>query len=155
MKILIDADSCPREAREMVLRFSARLGIKTIFAANRLIPGLPATATMERCPPGEGEADKRIAELARPGDLVITRDLPLAELLIEAGISVLDDRGREFTLENIKELRSLRDFAVGLAENGLGIERIASYGKNDLKALANSLDRILTKLMKLTQTVSG
>ena len=151
MLIFVDADSCPRAAREMVLRFSARLGLKSIFAANRPIPGiseLEKTAVMELCDSGEGAADKRIVELAGPGDLVLTRDLPLAEQLVEAGITVLDDRGRVFTKENIKERRSLRDFTVGLAENGLEFERMPSYGKKELSTLANSLDRELSRLSK-------
>jgi hypothetical protein len=130
----------------MILRFSARLGIKAVFAANRPIPGLPKTVFMEICPPGEGEADNRIAALAQEGDLVLTRDLPLAERLIDGGIAVMDDRGRAFTKENIRQLRSLRDFTVSLAENGLGVERTSSYGKNELKALANGLDRELSRL---------
>jgi len=146
MQILVDADSCPKAAREMILRFSSRLKVKTIFAANRIIPKLPEWASMELCPPGAGEADRRIVELARPGDLVITRDLPLAEILVDADISVLDDRGRLFTKENINELRSIRDFTVNLAENGLGVERITSYGRNELKNLANGLDRELSRL---------
>ena len=147
MQILLDADSCPREARQMLLRFSGRLGIKTIFAANRPIPGLGANASMELCPPGEGAADNRIVALAVPGDLVITRDLPLAERLVDAGIAVMDDRGRVFTKENIREQRSLRDFAVGLAESGLDMERIATYGRKELKAFANSLDREISRLL--------
>ena len=151
MQILVDADSCPRDAREMLLRFSSRLGIKAVFAANRLIPGMPANpeeAQMELCPPGDGAADDRIVALARPGDLVLTRDLPLAERLVEAGITVLDDRGRVFTRENIRERRSIRDFVVGLAETGLDMERIPSYGSKELKALANSLDRELSRLIR-------
>ena len=133
----------------MVLRFSARLGIKIIFAANRPIPGLPKTAQMDVCPPCEGAADNRIVELAQPGDMVLTRDLPLAERLVDAGIAALDDRGRIFTKENIRSLRSLRDFTVGLAENGLDFERTPSYGKKELSSLANSLDRELTRLMSV------
>ena len=165
MKIFVDADSCPRDAREMVLRFSARLEIKTIFAANRPIPGIsmpgngassPETAansfaSMELCPSGDGAADDRIVELARQGDLVITRDLPLAERLVDADITVLDDRGRVFTKENIKERRSIRDFVVGLASDGLETERTASYGKKDINAFANSLDRELSRLTKKNQ----
>jgi uncharacterized protein YaiI (UPF0178 family) len=146
MRIFVDADSCPREAREMTLRFSARLGIETVFAANRPIPGLPKNAAMEICAPVEGAADDRIAALARPGDLVLTRDLPLAERLVEAGVAVLDDRGKIFTGENIRERRSIRDFVVGLANNGLDIERTAVYGRKELNAFANSLDRELTRL---------
>ena len=162
-RIFIDADSCPKAAREMVLRFSERLGIKAIFVANRQIPGIKipgiknpgildeasqTMALMEICGPEEGSADRRIAEMAEAGDLVLTRDLPLAEKLVEAGIRVIDDRGRVFTKENIKQLRSVRDFVVGLAESGLGIERTASYGKKELNAFANSLDRELSKLIK-------
>ena len=139
----------------MLLRFSSRLKIKTFFVANRPIPGLnitpgvtDETVIMEICPAVDGAADDRIAALARPGDLVLTRDLPLAERLVDAGLTVLDDRGRVFTKENIRERRSLRDFVVGLAENGLETERTASYGKKELKTFANSLDRELTRLLK-------
>ena len=160
MRILVDADSCPREARDLVLRFSARLGIKTIFAANRPIPGIQSPQKVNQPPPEElvqmelcskesGAADDRIVALARPGDLALTRDLPLAERLVSAGISVLDDRGRIFTKENIRQLRSLRDFTVGLAENGMEYERTASYGKKEINKLANSLDKEITRLSKL------
>ena len=133
----------------MVLRFSARLGIKAVFAANRPIPGIPEDlAQMEICSKDEGAADRFITEQARPGDLVLTRDLPLAEQLVDSGIRVLDDRGRVFTRENIRELRSFRDFVVGLAENGQGAERTASYGKKELNFFANSLDKELSHLKK-------
>ena len=120
MKILVDADSCPRAARDLVLRRAARTGTSAIFAANRPIPGIAGNnISMELCPPGEDSADKRIVELACPGDLAVTRDLPLAERLVNSGVLVLDDRGRIFTPENIREHRSLRDFMLGLAEKGL------------------------------------
>jgi uncharacterized protein YaiI (UPF0178 family) len=149
MKILVDADSCPKPARELVLKTAERRKITAIFAANRPIPGITGDwAVMELCPPGHNAADDRIVELARTGDLVLTRDIPLAARLVEAAVLVMDDRGRVYTGENIRERLSLRNFAVGLADNGLGIERISSYGKRDLKALADSVDRALTKLLR-------
>jgi uncharacterized protein YaiI (UPF0178 family) len=146
MKILVDADSCPIPAREHVQRRAAKLNIRLIFAANRQIPG-SESAEMEICSNKENSADDRIVELAQEGDLVITRDVPLAKRLIEKNAFVLDDRGRVFTKDNINELLSLRNFKVGLADNGLDIERIAGYGKKDFKTFADSLDRILTKAM--------
>ena len=130
------------------MRFSARLGIKCVFAANRPIPGLPEPAVMELCPKTEGAADDRIVELAKSGDLVLTRDLPLAERLVALNIATMDDRGRIFTKENIRQLRSIRDFTVNLADNGLEFERSPSYGKKELISFANSLDRELSKLLK-------
>jgi uncharacterized protein YaiI (UPF0178 family) len=162
MKILIDADSCPREARELVLRTAKKRNIKVIFAANRQIPGVDGeNVTMELCPPGENSADDRIVELAAPGDFAVSRDLALAKRLLEKGAAVIDDRGRVFTTDNINELISLRNFTVGLAENGMGTERTANYGKKELKTFSNSLDRQLTKILKrqpaedLRDTCSG
>jgi uncharacterized protein YaiI (UPF0178 family) len=149
MKILVDADSCPRPTREAVLRASLRTGLKVIFAANRLIPGISGnTAVMELCPPGEGSADNRIVELAHPGDLALTRDIPLAARLVEASVMVIDDRGEVYTRENIRERLSIRDFMVGLAENGLAAARPAVYGRRELKAFADSFDRLLARLIR-------
>jgi uncharacterized protein YaiI (UPF0178 family) len=148
MKILVDADSCPRPARELILRVSARRGIQAIFAANRPIPGVSGDAVMELCAPSAGSADDRIVELAGPGDLVITRDIPLALRLVEASVLVMDDRGQLYTTENIRYRLSIRNFMVGLAENGLRGERTAVYGTRELKTLADSLDRVLTRLQR-------
>ena len=145
MKILLDADSCPKAARDLVLRRALKLDLRIIFAANRSIPGADG-AQMEICTPEENSADDRIVELADSGDIVITRDVPLAKRLIEKNVTVFDDRGRVFTKDNINELLSIRNFTVGLAENNLGMERIANYGKKELKTFADSLDRILAKI---------
>jgi hypothetical protein len=146
MKIIVDADSCPRAARDLTLRRAAKLKVQVIFAANRPIPG-SQDIQMEVCPNIENSADDRIVALAECGDFIVTRDVPLAKRLVEKGASVIDDRGRVFTPDNINELLSLRNFTVGLADNGLGIQRTANYGKKELKSFADSLDRILTKLL--------
>lgn len=149
MKILVDADSCPKPARELVLRRAAKLKIRIIFAANRPIPNevaATACAEMEICETTDNSADDRIVELAESGDIALTRDVPLAKRLLEKDVYVLDDRGRIFTKDNINEFLSLRNFMVGLADNGLEFERTANYGKKELKNFADSLDRLLTKL---------
>ena len=148
MKILIDADSCPTAARDLVLRASERTGIRAVFAANRAIPGITGkNAEMQICSAGEGAADDRLITLAEPGDLALTRDIPLAQRLLEAGAAVLDDRGRIYTTENIREKLSLRNFTVGLAESGYEFERTAGYGKRELKSFADSFDKLLSQLM--------
>jgi uncharacterized protein YaiI (UPF0178 family) len=148
MKILVDADSCPTPVRELIQRAAQRTKILALFAANRTIPHIADEySQMVICPAGEGGADDRLAALAENGDLAVTRDIPLAERLLGAGAAVLDDRGRIFTTENIRELLSLRNFTVGLAENGYEFERNAAYGKKELKAFADSFNKLLTKLL--------
>ena len=148
MKILVDADSCPKPVRELILRSARRTKIPLVFAANMPIPRIDNDTIMEICSKDEGSADRRIIELANPGDLAVTRDLPLAEQLVEAGVNVLDDRGRIFTRDNIKYYRSIRDFSVDLATSGLEVVRHPNYGKKELKGFADSLDRELTRLIK-------
>jgi uncharacterized protein YaiI (UPF0178 family) len=149
MKIFVDADSCPKPVREAVLRAAKRTGVSAIFAANRVIPGIVgANITMEICPQEEGAADDFIVLHAVTGDLVITRDIPLASRLVENGIMVLNDRGRIYTQENIREQLSIRDFVVELANSGIGMERTNSYGKKELKQFSDGFDKTLTKLMR-------
>jgi uncharacterized protein YaiI (UPF0178 family) len=151
LKILVDGDSCPKPARDLILKTAFRRKLRAIFAANHPLAGLNGPggyARMELCPAGEGAADDRIVELAEPGDLAVTRDIPLAARLVEASVLVIDDRGRTYTRENIRERLSLRNFQVGLAENGLETERAAVYGKKELKTFADSLDRALAKLKR-------
>ena len=152
MKILIDADSCPVAVRSLVLRAAERTGIKAIFAANRPIKDIGDTdkeyAEMLLCPAVHGSADDALVSLAGPGDLALTRDIILAERLLKKGAAVLDDRGRIYTTENIRELVSLRNFTVDLAENGYDFERTAVYNKRELKIFAASFDKLLTKLHK-------
>lgn len=148
MKILVDADSCPKTARDLVMRRAAKLNMRLIFAANRPVAGGIPGIQMEICPNRENSADDRIVELAERNDLALTRDVPLAKRLVEKEITVLDDRGRVFTKDNINELLSIRNFTVGLAENGLDFERTANYGKKEFKKFADSLDRILSIMTK-------
>jgi uncharacterized protein YaiI (UPF0178 family) len=153
MKILVDADSCPRHVRELVLKRAKKLKTRIIFAANRKILE-SSEAEMEICPNRENSADDRIVELAEKGDVAVTRDVPLAKRLVEKSVSVIDDRGRVFTSDNINELLSIRNFKVSLANNGLETDRTANYGKKDLKSFADALDRTLTSILRLQGTDS-
>ena len=154
MKILLDADSCPKAVRDLILKRAAKLDLVVIFAANHLIPseienaGIKKAAQMEICSAAENSADDRIVELSEAGDLAITRDIPLAKRLVEKNVSVMDDRGRIFTSDNINEILSLRNFTVGLAQNGMEFDRIANYGRKELKSFADSFDRVLTSKLK-------
>jgi uncharacterized protein YaiI (UPF0178 family) len=145
MKIFVDADSCPKAARDIILRAAKRSGSAAVFAANRPIPGV-GNGEMCICPPEDGAADDAIAERAGPGDIVVTRDIPLAARALKTGAAALDDRGRIYTAENIGERLSVRNFTVGLAENGMDFDREPGYGKRELKAFADSLDRLITRL---------
>lgn len=112
-----------------------------VFAANRPIP-FPETrsATMDVVP----DADDRLAEICEQGDLAITRDVPLAARLVERGAVVLNDRGDRWDAGNIAERLSERDTATEMREAGVLPQRGRQFGKKEVFAFSNALDRELT-----------
>jgi uncharacterized protein YaiI (UPF0178 family) len=68
--------------------------------------------------PGFGAADDWIAEQARPGDVVITADIPLAARCLANGARVLDPKGHPFTENDIGSALALRGLLDELRQGG-------------------------------------
>lgn len=146
----VDADSCPRPARDLVSRTSMRLSLPLIYVANHQIPAPESPHfTMIVCQTHQDAADDYIVEHARPNDLVITRDIPLAKRLVEKNITVINDRGVVYTEKNISERLSMRNFMMDLYNNGFTPEKTGQYGPKERQEFANAMDREITRLTKL------
>ena len=149
MTVWVDADSCPRQVRDIVVRASKRRGFRAVFVANKKVPGLEGSgAEFILCPAGADAADDRIVEEAREGDLAVTRDIPLAARLVAAKVPAINDRGIVYTAENVRERLSVRNFMMELNMNGLSPERMYGYGPKEVKAFADGFDRELTRLLR-------
>jgi uncharacterized protein YaiI (UPF0178 family) len=119
------------------------------YVANREIPFPPsAYAEMVVCGDREGAADDLIVGHAVKGDLVVTRDIPLAAELVETGISVINDRGIEYSENNIRQRLSVRNFMAELRERGVKTPPESTFGRKEVRAFANAFDRIVTRLLK-------
>lgn len=147
MKIWVDADSCPVRIRQITAKAGERLKLLVIFAANREIP-IPKGASMVVTENTEQAADLYITENSAEGDLAITRDIPLAKLLVDKGLYVINDRGTIFTRDNINTYLSARNFMYELQANGLALEKTNSFGKKEIQKFSNLLDSILAKALK-------
>ncbi len=146
MQILVDADSCPKAVKEILFRAAERRQISMILIANTLIK-IPDSVyiTNIEVDAGLDIADDKIVELTCKGDLIITADIPLADRVVEKGAYALNPRGSLYTEENIREIRSLRDFSHELRNSGVDIGGPANFNHKDRQAFANQLDRFLTK----------
>lgn len=150
MQIWIDADAAPRDVREIVFRAARRLELRTIMVANQRLPkplDNPHVSTV-LVQGGPDVADQHIAEHAAAGDLVITADIPLAAILVEKGIVVLDPRGELYSEENVRERLSIRDFMESLRGSGVETGGSKPYGPKDRQAFAGALDRVLTAALR-------
>lgn len=147
MKLWIDADAAPREVKEICHRASERLKLETVLVANQRIQLPPGYSHLSavRVDGGPDVADAYIAGNAEPGDVAVTADIPLAAILVDKGVVVIDPRGIEYTRESIGERLSVRNFMEGL--RGVGVETggPAAYGAREKQAFANALDRALMR----------
>jgi uncharacterized protein YaiI (UPF0178 family) len=155
MIIWVDADSCPRQVRDLICKTGERLKIPVTFVANRKIP-IPDSPlfSMELASLDPDAADDYIVEHSGIGDMVITRDIPLAKRLVDLSIRVLNDRGIVYTNENINERLSMRNLMLDLYQNGMVPDKTGQFGKKELQSFANALDREITRLAKTSSQVS-
>ncbi len=146
MQIWVDADACPGEIKELLYRAAERLKIKLTLIANQSLR-IPKSAFIETLlvPDGANIADRRIVELAAPGDLVVTADIPLAADAVAKGAAAIDPRGQLYTEANIGERLAVRNMLDQLRGGGHIGGGPANFGPKDRQAFANQLDRWLAK----------
>ena len=141
--IYIDADACPvkAEAERVATRHQMRMvlvsngGIRP--SANPLVESVFVTS-------GPDEADKYIADLCGPGDVVVTADIPLAAKCVAAGARVVKHNGEELTRANIGNILATRDLMADLREADpfrLGGGR--PFSKADRSRFLEVLDRAI------------
>lgn len=146
MKIWVDADACPGVIKEILYRAAERAQVPMTLVANQLlrVPASPWIRALQ-VPAGFDVADKRIAEEAGAGDLVVSADVPLAAQVIAKGATVIDPRGDLLDARNIEERLTLRNFMQGLREGGVQTGGPAAISQADRQAFANQLDRWLAR----------
>lgn len=149
MNIFVDGDSCPLLIRPVIQKAAIRREIPTFFVANRNIKiEKNPWISFQLVESVEGAADDWIVSRVQEGDLVVTRDIPLAARLLELKAYVINDRGFEFTSENIKGKLSERDIMKSFYESGLAVQGFKNYGKKELFEFSNCFDRLLTRIKK-------
>ncbi len=174
--IWVDADSVPRNLRQMILKASSRLGLRCHFVADRdlsdvrryiaddtfavrqkareegetdpdRLKALRSKVQMHTVQSGENSADDYLVQNAAESSLCITHDIPLASRLLEKGCTVIDDRGSEYTQDDIRSRLSDRLVNQELRSWGVFSEQQARMGSSVQKAFADNFDRVLTRLM--------
>jgi len=149
MRIYVDADGFPSAAKDLVIRAAIRLQVPLVFVANKRVRYEPsAIVSSVIVPEGPDVADDRIVEMAAPGDLVLTADIPLADRVVARGAFALDPRGKLYTEANIKDRLAMRDLLNELRDSGMMTGGPPKFGKKDCQAFVNQLDSFLVRQLK-------
>jgi uncharacterized protein len=146
VKIYLDADSCPNPVKSVLFRAAERVRLELILVANSKL-NIPKSEyiSSEIVSSGFDEADNRIVELMKAGDLVVTEDIPLAGRVISKGGFVITPRGEMFTKETIGERLAVRDMMEELRRCGVDTGGSAPFSQKETKAFAQKLDIFIRK----------
>ncbi len=146
MQIWVDADACPRAVKEVLFRVADRVAVLVTLVANQYLPTPKSPYVRALVVPGGFDvADNEIVRRMLPGDLVVTADIPLADEVVGAGGVALNPRGTLYTAENIKDHLQRRDMLEELRASGTVGGGPDPYGKKEIQAFANALDRFVAR----------
>ncbi|HWQ88947.1 MAG TPA: DUF188 domain-containing protein [Desulfitobacteriaceae bacterium] len=116
MKIIIDADACPRSVLQICLRLGREysLPVWTVASFNHNIDSdyhiIVGNASQE--------ADLKVMNLTIAGDIAVTQDWGLAAMLLGKRAKCLSPAGKEFCSDTIEFLMEERELKARLRRGG-------------------------------------
>lgn len=146
MRILVDADACPKLIKEILFNAAIRTKTALVLISNRPLSA-PSSPYISKLVVTQGfdVADNKIVDTLNADDLIITADIPLASMVIDKGGIALNPRGELYSSSNIKERLALRNLSTDLRGSGVRTGGPAPLQKREIQAFANALDKILAK----------
>ena len=149
MTLFIDGDAFPNLLKPIVTKAIERLKLKTYVIANKKITvGKSKHIEYLIVDAGADEADHKIVEMVKIGDLVITADIPLADRIISKKAHAIDHRGELYSVENIKQYLTMRNFMQEMRDSGEITGGPKAFGEKDAREFANQFNTFLGKRFK-------
>jgi len=149
MKIWVDADACPGVIKDVLFRAAKRCEICCTLVANMSLH-TPESDFIDCVvvKAGPDVADAHIAQNTQTGDIVVTADIPLAALVVDAGGVAINPRGELYTSQNIGARLQARNLMDQLRASGMDTGGPPPFNNKDVQSFANSLDKLLAKQVR-------
>jgi uncharacterized protein YaiI (UPF0178 family) len=149
--IYVDADACPVKAE--AAKVAERHGLCITFVANTWLQ-VPrrARVQMQVVTGTFDAADDWIAERVKPGDVVVTADIPLASRCLKEGAKVLGPAGKPFTDDNIGNALATRELLTDLRAYGVG-GGPPPFGARDRSRFLEALELALRETQRTLKTM--
>ena len=147
MTLFIDADAFPNLLKPIVSKAIERLQLKTYVISNKKVK-IATSKYIEYIivEQGADEADNHIVEMVKIGDLVITADIPLADRIITQNAHAIDHRGELYSVENIKQYLTMRNFMQEMRDAGEITGGPKAFGVKDAQNFANQFNAFFQKV---------
>lgn len=146
LHIYIDGDAFPNLLKPIILNQIEKLKISTCVVANKKITiGKSENISYIIVDAGADEADHKIVEMLKEGNLVVTADIPLADRVISKNAHAIDHRGELYSKDNIKQYLAMRNLMESIREMGEITKGPKAFSKKDVEQFANQLNAFLQK----------
>ncbi len=144
-RILVDADACP--VKDEIYRVAYRREVQVTIVSNSHFR-VPAHPLIERVVVSDGfdAADDWIAERTRPGAVVVTADILLADRCLKAGGTVLSPAGKPFTPSSIGAAVATRAIMTDLRAGGDQLGGPRPFAPADRSRFLQALDAALVRI---------
>ena len=116
MKILVDADACPKSIMQICMKVGGKYGVPvwSVASFNHNIESDHHVVVGN----DSQEADIRIINMTDEGDVVVTQDWGLAAIVLGKRARCLSPAGREFRSDKIEFLLEERELKSKLRRGG-------------------------------------
>jgi uncharacterized protein len=141
MKILVDADACPKSALDICKKVGHKHAIPvwTVASFNHSIESDHHVVVGD----APQEADFKVMNLTEAGDVVVTQDWGLAAIVLGKEAKCLSPFGREFRSDRIEFLLEEREVKAKLRRSGKRTKGPKKRTSEDDRRFEISLERIL------------
>jgi len=150
VKILIDADACPKQIKEIVFKAALKKNIPVFVVANAYqnvpISPLIKLVVVEK---GPDVADQWIIDNVGDADFVVTSDIPLASAAVDGGALVVTSYGKRYDASNVKEALASRNLMMELRQGGEILATQKPFGVKDREKFANVFNQWVARQVKI------
>lgn len=141
MKIIVDADACPKNALQLCMQLGKEYSVAvwTVASFNHNVVS-DHHIVVGNAPQ---EADIKVINLTEIGDAVITQDWGLAAMVLGKPAYCLSPSGRQYRPDNIEFLMEEREIKAKLRRGGGRTKGPSKRTPEDDRAFAAALRQIL------------
>ena len=143
MRIIVDADACPKSVLQHTLETGTKYGVPVITVASfnhNIISSQHITVES-----GSQEADLKIINITEKGDLIITQDWGLAAMVLSKKASAVSPVGIEYEAERMTFMLEEREIKAKFRRNGGRTKGPKKRAADDDLRFLRTLEKIVSR----------
>ena len=146
MKILIDADACPKTVLQICLKLGRiyHVPVWTVASFNHNISSDHHVVVGN----SSQEADLKVMNLAEAKDIIVTQDIGLAAMVIGKGALVIGPTGKEYRPESMDFLLEERELKAKYRRSGGRTKGPKKRSAEDDERFEERLNRYLLGILE-------